>query len=85
MIFSGADKLKLEETFNNLPVWLAAENGMYLRSPIPRENEDVSLFLPDFVSLSQAWLDGVFLGEVGASFVGLTLIHTYHSNISREA
>ena len=24
---------KLEETFGNLPVWLAAENGVYLRGP----------------------------------------------------
>lgn len=33
VVFSGSDRSKLEETFGELNVWLAAENGMYLRSP----------------------------------------------------
>lgn len=33
IVFSGSDRSKLEETFGDLNVWLAAENGMYLRSP----------------------------------------------------
>lgn len=31
IIFSGADKGKLEETFGELDIWLAAENGMFMR------------------------------------------------------
>ena len=42
VIFSGADKGKLEETFGDLPVWLAAENGMYLRTSVPHEDEEVT-------------------------------------------
>ena len=33
IIFSGADKGKLEETFGELDIWLAAENGMFMRPP----------------------------------------------------
>ena len=33
IIFSGADKAKLEETFGELDLWLAAENGMFMRAP----------------------------------------------------
>lgn len=51
VIFSGADKSKLEETFGDLPVWLAAENGMYLRTSVPQEDEEVSeIQLPSCVS-----------------------------------
>ena len=46
IIFSGSDRTKLEETFGELNVWLAAENGMYLRSAIRQEGDDVSLFEP---------------------------------------
>jgi len=33
VVFSGSDKWKLEETFGELNVWLAAENGMFMRAP----------------------------------------------------
>lgn len=33
LIFSGSEMAKLEETFGQLPVWLAAENGVYVRPP----------------------------------------------------
>lgn len=33
LVFSGSECAKLEETFEGLPVWLAAENGVYLRPP----------------------------------------------------
>lgn len=33
VIFSGSQKEKLEEVFGGLNVWLAAENGIYLRPP----------------------------------------------------
>jgi len=33
IIFSGSEKERLAEVFENLPVWLAAENGVVLRPP----------------------------------------------------
>lgn len=33
VIFSGSETVKLEEMFASLPVWLAAENGVYVRPP----------------------------------------------------
>ena len=33
VIFSGSETVKLEEMFATLPVWLAAENGVYVRPP----------------------------------------------------
>ncbi|KAK9804133.1 hypothetical protein WJX73_003206 [Symbiochloris irregularis] len=38
IIFSGADKSKLEETFGELDLWLAAENGMFMRAPPTASN-----------------------------------------------
>lgn len=36
LIFSGSEMAKLEETFGCLPLWLAAENGVYVRPPVRR-------------------------------------------------
>lgn len=33
VIFSGSETHKLEEIFGDLPVWLAAENGVFVRPP----------------------------------------------------
>jgi len=33
LVFSGSEMGRLEETFEDLPVWLAAENGVYIRPP----------------------------------------------------
>lgn len=33
VVFSGSDKARLDETFGNLNVWLAAENGIFMRPP----------------------------------------------------
>ena len=33
VIFSGSDKQKLEDIFGELDLWLAAENGMFMRGP----------------------------------------------------
>ncbi|KXZ40907.1 hypothetical protein GPECTOR_1390g605 [Gonium pectorale] len=33
VIFSGSETSKLDEVFGHLPVWLAAENGVYVRPP----------------------------------------------------
>ena len=44
VIFSGSDKGKLEETFGELDLWLAAENGVFLRPPAStaEDSDDVS-------------------------------------------
>lgn len=34
VIFSGSGRARLEETFQGLPLWLAAENGVFVR-PAP--------------------------------------------------
>ncbi len=39
VVFSGSDKARLDETFGNLNVWLAAENGIFMRPP-PDEDGD---------------------------------------------
>lgn len=39
VVFSGSDKAKLDEVFGNLNVWLAAENGIFMRPP-PDEDGD---------------------------------------------
>ena len=39
VVFSGSDKAKLDEVFENLNVWLAAENGIFMRPP-PDEDGD---------------------------------------------
>eukprot|EP00198_Chlamydomonas_reinhardtii_P002762 XP_001692098.1 trehalose-6-phosphate synthase/phosphatase [Chlamydomonas reinhardtii] len=36
VIFSGSETSKLDEVFGHLPVWLAAENGVYPRPPLPQ-------------------------------------------------
>ncbi|CAG9463814.1 unnamed protein product [Pedinophyceae sp. YPF-701] len=34
-VFSGSGKQKMVDTFGHLPVWLVAENGVYVRPPAP--------------------------------------------------
>ncbi|GIL52515.1 hypothetical protein Vafri_8357 [Volvox africanus] len=38
VIFSGSETTKLDEIFGHLPVWLAAENGVYVRPPAANSN-----------------------------------------------
>ena len=45
VVFSGSDKAKLDETFGNLNVWLAAENGIFMRPP-PDEDGDQEVGAP---------------------------------------
>lgn len=33
VVFSGSECSKLEDTFGHLPVWLVAENGVYVKPP----------------------------------------------------
>jgi trehalose-6-phosphatase len=42
LIFSGSEMAKLEETFGGLPLWLAAENGVYVRPPVRPELPQVT-------------------------------------------
>ncbi len=35
VVFSGSETSKLEDVFGDLPVWLAAENGVFVRPPPP--------------------------------------------------
>lgn len=51
VIFSGSDKVKLEETFGELDVWLAAENGIFMRGP----DSDWSALLEVRARKSQVW------------------------------
>ena len=39
VVFSGSDKAKLDETFGDLNVWLAAENGIFMRPPPDEDGE----------------------------------------------
>ena len=36
VIFSGSERSRLDEQFKDLPVWLVAENGVFIRSPVAR-------------------------------------------------
>lgn len=55
LIFSGSEMAKLEETFGELPVWLAAENGVYVRPPIGSDLPQVCMHAYD------SWLGGLRL------------------------
>ena len=39
VVFSGSDKARLDETFGQLNVWLAAENGIFMRPPADADGE----------------------------------------------
>ena len=39
VVFSGSDKARLDETFGDLNVWLAAENGIFMRPPADADGE----------------------------------------------
>ncbi|GMH33474.1 hypothetical protein BSKO_01308 [Bryopsis sp. KO-2023] len=56
MIFSGSECSKLEDTFGNLPVWLVAENGVYMRPPAPVAEPE---WIPIFDRLPKDWMDSV--------------------------
>lgn len=34
MIFSGSERRRMDEQFRGLPVWLIAENGVYMKPPV---------------------------------------------------
>ncbi len=46
VVFSGSDKARLDETFGNLNVWLAAENGIFMRPPPDEDGDQEVCHLP---------------------------------------
>lgn len=61
VIFSGSDKGKLEETFGELDLWLAAENGVFLRPPASTAEDSDD----DWITMGEApkreWMESVQL------------------------
>lgn len=66
MIFSGTDRFKLCETFGNTPnIWLAAENGVFVRPPLDEvdggsisESDEWVMTVPN---INKDWRDSVQL------------------------
>eukprot|EP00210_Caulerpa_lentillifera_P001463 g1404.t1 len=58
VIFSGSECSKMEELFSDMPVWLIAENGVYLKPPITVAD---STWIPMFDRTSKDWMDAVKL------------------------
>eukprot|EP00884_Botryococcus_braunii_P003352 jgi/Botrbrau1/13017/Bobra.0389s0014.1 len=55
VIFSGSDKSRLQEYYGDLPVWLAAENGTFVRGPYPGDEWELQVELaPDLT-----WMESV--------------------------
>lgn len=63
LIFSGSECIKLDETFGHLPVWLAAENGVYLKAPYDALHPEQSPpeWRPLFDNLHKEWMESVQL------------------------
>lgn len=65
VIFSGSETTKLEETFADLPVWLAAENGVYIRPPpdldLQGNNSSSQDWICLFDTLPKEWMESVQL------------------------
>lgn len=40
VIFSGSERSRLEEVFGDLPIWLSAENGVFIRAPCGHPSAD---------------------------------------------
>eukprot|EP00803_Ostreobium_quekettii_P004213 evm.model.scf_496.3 EVM.evm.TU.scf_496.3 scf_496:10894-17245(+) len=58
VIFSGSECAKLQEQFGQLPVWLVAENGVYMRPPSVAHGATAE-WLPVFERLPRDWMDSV--------------------------
>ncbi|WPT11748.1 Alpha,alpha-trehalose-phosphate synthase [UDP-forming] 1 [Picochlorum sp. SENEW3] len=80
VIFSGSEKERIEEVFHDLPVWLAAENGAFIREPESSEWKAL------FEISSGEWKDSVqlvfeyFCERTPRSFVeerGTSLVWNY--------
>ena len=58
VIVSGSECSKLESLFGDLPVWLAAENGVYLREPVSADtpNPEWTMLLEN---LHMGWVENV--------------------------
>ena len=80
VIFSGSEKDRISEVFSDLPIWLAAENGAFVRSPDSKEWKSL------FDISSGEWKDSVqlvfeyFCERTPRSFVeerGTSLVWNY--------
>ncbi|BDA46931.1 probable alpha,alpha-trehalose-phosphate synthase [UDP-for [Coccomyxa sp. Obi] len=70
VVFSGSDKWKLEETFGELDVWLAAENGMFMRAPDSNWNNLLEVSKKDWMESVKLVFD-YFCERTPRSFVEL--------------
>lgn len=58
IIVSGSECSKLQDQFGHLPVWLAAENGVYMRPPSSLHDLSTD-WHPIFDRLPKDWMDSV--------------------------
>jgi len=64
VIFSGSETHKLEEIFGDLPVWLAAENGVFVRPPpqhLTPTQQSKRPWRALFHGISKEWMESVQL------------------------
>ncbi|KAF5827092.1 glycosyltransferase family 20-domain-containing protein [Dunaliella salina] len=64
VIFSGSETHKLEEIFGDLPVWLAAENGVFVRPPpqhLTPLQQSKRPWRALFHGISKEWMESVQL------------------------
>ena len=68
VIFSGSETNKLEDIFSFMPVWLAAENGVYVRPPaVPPSSSSGGVGKPPgdwrllFDGIQRDWMESVQL------------------------
>lgn len=60
LVLSGSGKSKLQRVFGPLPVWLAAENGMFLRPPagvLAPSPDTMDDWLPLYDGLQNDWME----------------------------
>jgi len=60
MIFSGSECRRMEELFRGLPVWLIAENGVFMKPPAALVGP-IKDWIPVFDHLPSDWMDPVKL------------------------
>jgi len=60
IIFSGSGRSRLEESFGQFPVWIAAENGVFIRPP-KREGKETPRWQTTTDTMNMDWLESVQL------------------------
>ncbi|GAX74440.1 hypothetical protein CEUSTIGMA_g1889.t1 [Chlamydomonas eustigma] len=61
VILSGSETSKLEDVFASLPIWLAAENGVYVRPPSMMGQTGRSTWVALFDNINRDWMEAVQL------------------------